>query len=571
MSADANSTSSAPPSTNGPVPAFSFLKKSIPISPAYVEQGIRDLAQEQAASVSAPAPTAAVHDLRAMSAPAAAHDLRKDGGIASSPAFASEHAKDAERFAALNLETRDQSVSLRYGAHEPMIFGALTLPNSTQLKRDFLLAQAAPPAPADFTPGPSLAHRPVSRTASMAGEVTEASTDVGVDDADAPPVLLPNHKEVSKILHLAAPPTTKAGTKEKAETAVAAAARANGNVTRLGGKIIANDARVDAIDLKITNGLRALESRAAVSNVGKIESRLDLLKSITRTGLSPDARLPLHTSQLAELTDMVDTLKRGLGLIQDSHLCSDVGVPLRNAFATPGDLHALYVSVQEGFDGLNDAIAEQLHPHVAKLQSAMDLLEKLEGRFAVTSTELLTVRENVARVQLDLGALAMGSKAFVAATAPVAATTAVPVPTAAKNAVGAYAFAVGGKTLNKRKPSIELLNGNGKRGKPNKAAFTHLTVVSPVNPDTKVGAVGLGKKLLEAAGIHNKVALYYVERSGSDAGVLNFAFATAAEANAFVATWSSAVLPAPIRAITARLAPVSGSSSTIDYSFLTGN
>ncbi|KAJ7707000.1 hypothetical protein B0H14DRAFT_3525913 [Mycena olivaceomarginata] len=536
MSADANSTSSAPPSTNGPVPAFSFLKKSIPISPAYAEQGIRDLAQEQAASVSAPAPTAAVHDLRAMSAPAAAHDLRKDGGIASSPAFASEHAKDAERFAALNLETRDQSVSL-----------------STQLKRDFLLAQAAPPAPADFTPGPSLAHRPVSRTASMAGEVTEASTDVGVDDADAPPVLLPNHKEVSKILHLAAPPTTKAGTKEKAETAVAAAARANGNVTRLGGKIIATDARVDAIDLKITNGLRALESRAAVSNVGKIESRLDLLESITRTGLSPDARLPLHTSQLAELTDMVDTLKRGLGLIQDSHLCSDAGVPLR------------------GFDGLNDAIAEQLHPHVAKLQSAMDLLEMLEGRFAVTSTELLTVRENVARVQLDLGALAMGSKAFVAATAPVAAATAVPVPTAAKNAVGAYAFAVGGKTLNKRKPSVELLNGNGKRGKPNKAAFTHLTVVSPVNPDTKVGAVGLGKKLLEAAGIHNKVALYYVERSGSDAGVLNFAFATAAEANAFVATWSSAVLPAPIRAITARLAPVSGSSSAVDYSFLTGN
>ncbi|KAJ7866616.1 hypothetical protein B0H14DRAFT_2573350 [Mycena olivaceomarginata] len=116
-----------------------------------------------------------------MSAPAAAHDLRKDGGIASSPAFASEHAKDAERFAALNLETRDQSVSL-----------------STQLKRDFLLAQAAPPAPADFTPGPSLAHRPVSRTASMAGEVTEASTDVGVDDADAPPVLLPNHKEAPR-------------------------------------------------------------------------------------------------------------------------------------------------------------------------------------------------------------------------------------------------------------------------------------------------------------------------------------------------------------------------------------
>ncbi|KAJ7840419.1 hypothetical protein B0H14DRAFT_3696456 [Mycena olivaceomarginata] len=541
MSSDANSISSAAPSTNGPAPSFSFLKKSIPISPAYAEQGIRDLAQEQATSVSAPALTSAAHDLRAMSAPAAAHDLRKDGGVPSSPAFASEHARDAERFAALNLETRDQ-------LHNP------PLPTSHPAPRSHIALSLAPP-------------RWQGRSR-MLPPTSESTTPT------LPPILLPNHKEVSKILHLAAPPTTKAGTKEKAETAVAAAARANGNVTRLGGKIIATDARVDAIELKMTNGLRALESRAAPANVGKIESRLDLLESMTRTGLSPDARISLHTSQLAELTDMMETLKRGLGLIQDSHLCSDAGVPLRNAFATPGDLHALYVSVQEGFDGLNDAIAEQLHPHVAKLQSTVDLLEKLEGRSAVTSTELLTVRENVARVQLDLGALAMGSKAFVAATAPAApapAPAAVPVPTAAKNSAGTYVFAVGGKTLNKRKPSVELLNGNGKRGKPNKAAFTHLTVVSPVNPDTKVGAVGLGKKLLEAAGIHNKVALYYVERSGSDAGVLNFVFATAAEANAFVATWSSAVLPAPIRAITARLAPVAGSTSAVDYAFLTGN
>ncbi|KAJ7663600.1 hypothetical protein B0H14DRAFT_3539879 [Mycena olivaceomarginata] len=410
---------------------------------------------------------------------------------------------------------RDQSVSL-----------------STQLKWDFLLAQAAPPAPADFAPGPSLAHRPVSRTALMAG---------------------------SKILHLAAPPTTKAGTKEKAETAVAAAARANGNITRLRGKIIATDARVDAIELKMTNGLHALELHATPANVGKIESRLDLLESMTRTGLSPNARISLHTSQLAELTDMMETLKCGLGLIQDSHLCSNTGVPLHNVFATLGDLHALYVSVQEGFNGLNNAIAEQLHLHVTKLQSAVDLLEKLEGRSAVTSTELLTVRENIVRVQLNLGALAMGLKAFVAATAPAPpapTAPAVPVSTAVKNS-----------------PSIELLNGNGKHGKPNKAALTHLMVISPVNPDTKVGAVGLGKKLLEAVGIHNKVALYYVECSGSDAGVLNFVFATAAEVNTFIATWSSTVLPAPIHAtrITVWLAPVAGSSSTIDYAFLTGN
>jgi hypothetical protein len=166
----------------------------------------------------------------------------------------------------------------------------------------------------------------------------------------------------------------------------------------------------------------------------------------------------------------------------------------------------------------------------------VDLLEKLEGRSTLTSTELLTVCENITCVKLDLSALAIGSKAFVAATAPAAAAAAIPVPTAVKNSVGIYVFAARGKTLNKRKPSVELLNGNEKREKPNKAAFTHLTVVSPVNLNMKVGAEGLGKKLLEAAGIHNKVALYYVECSGSDTGVLNFVFPTTAEVNAFIAT-----------------------------------
>ncbi|KAJ7041319.1 hypothetical protein C8F04DRAFT_1253015 [Mycena alexandri] len=138
MSADANSSNSATLPTDGPTPSFSFLKKSIAVSPEFAAQGLRDLAQEQVTSVSAPA---------------GAHDLRKDGGLPSSAAFASEHAKDADRFAALNLETRDQSVSL-----------------STQMKRDFLLAQATPPAPPGFAAGPSLAHRPISRTGSMAGD-----------------------------------------------------------------------------------------------------------------------------------------------------------------------------------------------------------------------------------------------------------------------------------------------------------------------------------------------------------------------------------------------------------------
>jgi hypothetical protein len=116
----------------------------------------------------------------------------------------------------------------------------------------------------------------------------------GGHNANTTPILLSNHKEISKILHLAAPPTTKAGTKEKAETAVAAAACTNG-ITHLGGKIKSTDARVNVIELKMTNGLRALESRATPANIGKIKSHLDFFKSRTHTGLSPEcSHCPPH-------------------------------------------------------------------------------------------------------------------------------------------------------------------------------------------------------------------------------------------------------------------------------------
>jgi hypothetical protein len=61
----------------------------------------------------------------------------------------------------------------------------------------------------------------------MAGEVVDNPAEVAVDDVDPTPLILANHKEVSKILHLAGPPTTKAGQKEAPGVS---AARANGNI-----------------------------------------------------------------------------------------------------------------------------------------------------------------------------------------------------------------------------------------------------------------------------------------------------------------------------------------------------
>lgn len=81
-----------------------------------------------------------------------------------------------------------------------LVFRPLTFARSGQMKRDFLLAQGSPQPPPAFATGPPLAARPVSRTASMATEVADAPADPAADDADVVPVLLPNHKEVSKLV-----------------------------------------------------------------------------------------------------------------------------------------------------------------------------------------------------------------------------------------------------------------------------------------------------------------------------------------------------------------------------------
>ncbi|KAJ7032853.1 hypothetical protein C8F04DRAFT_1105993 [Mycena alexandri] len=544
MSADANSSNSAAPLTNAPTPSFSFMKKPIAVSPEFAQEGLRDLAQEQGTSISAPA---------------GGRDLRKDGGIPSSPAFAAEHAKDADRFAALNLETRDQSVSL-----------------STQMKRDFLLAQAAPSAPPGFAAGPSLAHRPVSRTGSMAGEVADSSTDIIPDDLDVTPVFLPNHKEVSRTLHLAAPPTTRAGQKEKAETAIAAAARANGNITRIGGKLIAVEGKIDAQALDLANQFRALESKIARLNPGKVESEIQLLQGMLRNGLdsmeakvraasggAADSRVTLHTSQLAELTDSVDTLRHRLDRFTSS-LFDGAGAPV---YATKADVKALYVAVQEGFDGVDTTVAEQLLPTTERLNKTAEVLEKVEGKVAVQATELLTARENIAGVRIDLASFVMPSKASAASAATPATPAAT--PSAPATSSSAFEFAVGGK---KRKGD-ELAAETNKRGKPNKAAFHHWVLFGPVNTDTKATgpAPNFFKKVLEGGGLGKLVLpAHYIERSAADAAYLSVGFTGANEANMFIGAWSGAALDAELRSITARHA-TSTSSASSNYSFLTGN
>ncbi|KAJ7885283.1 hypothetical protein B0H14DRAFT_3431889 [Mycena olivaceomarginata] len=295
---------------------------------------------------------------------------------------------------------------------------------------------------------------------------------------------------------------------EKAETAVSAAARTNANITRIGGKLIAVEAKVDAQALDIANQLRALETQ------GMLRTGLDSMDAKVRAagGGAADSRVSLHGSQLAQLTDGLDTLRHRLDRFASS-LFDDNGVTVRAST-------------------IDAIIAEQLLPTTERLNKTAEVLEKVEGKVAVQTTELLTARENIAGVRIDLASFAMSSKA--------------PAPP----------FAVGGK----KHKGDELAAEADKRGKPNKAAYHHWVKFGPLNSDTRAtgNSPAFFKKVLDAGGL--------VGPRLPQCGMI------ANEANMFIGAWSGANLAPALRTITARLAAEAVSSAPNDPdALLTGN
>ncbi|KAJ7939355.1 hypothetical protein B0H13DRAFT_2300626 [Mycena leptocephala] len=403
-----------------------------------------------------------------ISAPPIVHDVRKEGGIPSSAAFASEQAKDSERFAALDPDKRDKSS-----------------PFSSQMKRDFLQSQEAAPAPPGFATGPSHAARPISRTASMAAEVSDTTLDSSADDGDASPLFLANQTE--------------------AETALVGAIRANGNVTRVGGKLMETDARLDALMLSVQNGFRAMESNV---NRGPAAS--------TDSG-----------ANLTPIREAIAALSHRLDLVTTSFLCDDDGVPIPNVLATQTDIHALHASVQNALNGTDEWVTEQLHPITSDVSALAARVMQLEAEIAVKTAELLAVRENVARTTLDTASLLTRT-----AKAAPAATVAAMTPSA-----NAFEFAVGKKQV-KRKASVELGSAPKRHaGRPDKGSFHHWVHVGPVVIDTRLAAPVFFKKLLESALGVPAAANFpsvYVERLKADPTVINVGFSSANSANMFI-------------------------------------
>ncbi|KAJ7173121.1 hypothetical protein C8R43DRAFT_1119928 [Mycena crocata] len=525
MSSTGNTTAT-PESSNMAAPEprlkFSFSHKPISVSTGFAEQGLRALAAEQGTSVSAPGPVL---------------NVRRDGGIPSSPAFAAEQAKDAERFAALNLETRDQSVSL-----------------SGQLKRDFAVAQASPQPPPGFAAGPSMATPRRRRTG----------------DSDGPPLLLPSADTVSETLHLATLPKPKPGSKERAPTTTTVVSLLGGNMIRMGGHVMATNKKLDDVLYTTDSQLRALRSRVDKLNVGKLEERQEIVETKVRNiaqevghkiqlataGHTSDARVSLHTTQIAELTEALETVRHNTEYV-----------------AKLGDVNGLAASTQDGFNDVQDLIADAVVPVSQLANTNAQLLALCEARMAALESqlkeaakqradaakEMLAVRENVARIQLDLGQSVVKAH-----------TTSV--------STGGYNFVAASNAKKvKRKASIELVSGPAKRtnSRPAKSACQHWVRLGPINPDTKNPAPGLFKKLIDVAiPGYTLPTDAYIERATGDAAVLAVGFTTANDANAFVGIWTgaNAGMPTGLRAISAVSATSAGSSNAVDtLAFLTGN
>ncbi|KAJ7242733.1 hypothetical protein C8J57DRAFT_1243939 [Mycena rebaudengoi] len=506
-------TSPTVPSSVEQAPApkqFSFGRggKTIAISTAFAENGVRPFHTS-------------------MSAPP--HDLH------------------AARYAVLNLETRDAGLSLRYSMQQRDVNGQLTQTYSSQMRRDFAVAEASPTPPPGVATGPSSAGRLLSRTVSLASEVSESAADEGI--ASPPPILLQNHLQVSRQLHLAGPPTTKAGQKEKPETAVVSASRAHSNITRLGGTLILANSRLDDLELQLRNDVRLVPSEMAPS--------------------APDARIGLLSSDIVRLQDTHDTMNHHVDAMWNSNIFNSDGTISKKYIATQGDIGGLYDGMEEALEGQKETMDA--------LSARLDALERAERataeKVADVEKSLLVVRANLAQATTDFAHHIISTLSHaLSVPTPVVVTAPAPAPSAPSTTV----FQFGGKNKLKRKASIEVLPGPAKRtahGKPDKSLFSHWVHIGPINPSTKNPAVPIFKTLLETAVPHYTLPSAYIERSTSDPSVLNVGFTNADSAAGFVNMWAgaNASMKPGLRAIGAVHAMVAGSSKTDTISFLTGN
>ncbi|KAJ6616184.1 hypothetical protein B0H10DRAFT_2219767 [Mycena sp. CBHHK59/15] len=113
---------------------------------------------------------------------------------------------------------------------------------------------------------------------------------------------------------------------------------------------------ISCIGVGDTTRLCALESKLNRTNPGNADSVADI----------------------ARLSDEVATVARRLDLVSGSFLCDDVGVPITNLFATQDDIHILHGSVQEGLNGTDKGMAEQVRPITSDVQALTVRVAKLE-------------------------------------------------------------------------------------------------------------------------------------------------------------------------------------------------
>ncbi|KAJ6597595.1 hypothetical protein DFH09DRAFT_1071592 [Mycena vulgaris] len=144
-------------------------------------------------------------------------------------------------------------------------------------------------------------------------------------------------------------------------------------------KLLATEGKVDGQFLAVKNELRALASKVQHINPGKLEEKFGILEAVVRncidsfdvrltdaaSGGGSDARVASHTSDIARLSDTLDTMKNKLALA-----------------ATRSDLNNLCGSVRDALEGVGNTIAEKLAPVDANAEEVVSQLAKLDARVA---------------------------------------------------------------------------------------------------------------------------------------------------------------------------------------------
>ncbi|KAJ7025676.1 hypothetical protein C8F04DRAFT_1400472 [Mycena alexandri] len=321
-------------------------------------------------------------------AAAATAQLRANGGIASSAAFAKEHAAE--------------DAALRGGS-------SISTPVTSKDRREQRIEQASPAVPPSFAVGPSSATRPISRagTAQTIGGEDDLALgkELAIDLTGGDnPIAAP---DPISTLKLHGPPTKEKG---KGETASALGTRTSTNTMILAAHIVGMQQKHAALALDVANTTRRLESKISHAAAGgTIDGMADMeithLKDGVEHGKTQIARLEREYTRLLSAFTLLEASFGGTNSTVTPAKLNDLANEVKDEFGVVyGDLQVLQDAHRRSITRDDDietltARVDMMVAENDKLRSTNELLASklalVETKAAIGDAKMIDLEKQV--------------------------------------------------------------------------------------------------------------------------------------------------------------------------------